>query len=59
MLSAGSALATVASENDDLEIMAMVTVNDRPCCMSATLQDRHHRPVGVFLRHADRHGHLH
>ena len=30
VLSAGSALATVASENDDLEIMAMVTVNDRP-----------------------------
>ena len=36
VLSAGSALATVASENDDLEIMAMVTVNDAPCCMSAT-----------------------
>ena len=30
VLSAGSALATVASENDDLEIVAMVTVNDRP-----------------------------
>ena len=28
--SAGSPLATVASENDDLEIVAMVTVNDRP-----------------------------
>ena len=39
VLSAGSPLATVASENDDLEIMAMVTVN---------------RPVGVFLRHPDR-----
>lgn len=30
VLSAGSPLATVASENDDLEIVAMVTVNDRP-----------------------------
>ena len=30
VLSAGSALATVASENDDLEIVAMVTVSDRP-----------------------------
>ena len=30
VLSAGSALATVASENDDLEIVAMVSVNDRP-----------------------------
>ena len=43
VLSAGSPLATVASENDDLEIVAMVTVNDR-----------HHRLVGVFLRHPDR-----
>ena len=60
VLSAGSALATVASENDDLEIMAMVTVNDRPpAACRRPLQDRHHRPVGVFLRHADRHGHLH
>ena len=30
VLSAGSPLATVASENDDLEIVAMVTVNARP-----------------------------
>ena len=30
VLSAGSALATVASENSDLEIVAAVTVNDRP-----------------------------
>ena len=30
VLSAGSPLATVASENDDLEVVAMVTVNDRP-----------------------------
>lgn len=30
VLSAGSPLATVASENDDLEIIAYVTVNDRP-----------------------------
>ena len=30
VLSAGSALATVASENDDLEIVAMVSVSDRP-----------------------------
>ena len=30
VLSAGSAMATIASENDDLEIMAMVSVNDRP-----------------------------
>ena len=30
VLSAGSAMATIASENDDLEIVAMVTVNDRP-----------------------------
>ena len=30
VLSAGSALATVASENNDLEIVAMVTVSDRP-----------------------------
>ena len=30
VLSAGTPLATVASENDDLEIVAMVTVNDRP-----------------------------
>ena len=30
VLSAGSPLATGASENDDLEIVAMVTVNDRP-----------------------------
>ena len=30
VLSAGSALATVASENSDLEIVAMVTVSDRP-----------------------------
>ena len=30
VLSAGSALATVASENDDLEIVAIVTVSDRP-----------------------------
>ena len=30
VLSAGTPLATVASENDDLEIIAYVTVNDRP-----------------------------
>ena len=30
VLSAGSAMATIASENDDLEIVAMVSVNDRP-----------------------------
>ena len=30
VLSAGSSLATVASENDDLEIVAYVTVSDRP-----------------------------
>ena len=30
VLSAGSPLATVASENDDLEVVAMVNVNDRP-----------------------------
>ena len=30
VLSAGSALATVASETDDLEIIAYVSVNDRP-----------------------------
>ena len=30
VLSAGTPLATVASENDDLEIVAMVTVSDRP-----------------------------
>ncbi len=30
VLSAGSALATVASENDNLEIVAMVSVSDRP-----------------------------
>lgn len=30
VLSSGSPLATVASENDDLEIIAYVTVNDRP-----------------------------
>lgn len=30
VLSAGSPLATVASENDDLEIIAYVTVSDRP-----------------------------
>ena len=30
VLSAGSPLATVASENDDLEIVAMVTVTDSP-----------------------------
>ena len=36
VLSAGSPLATVASENDDLEIVAMVTVNDRPLLHVAT-----------------------
>ncbi len=30
VLSAGSALATVASKSDDLEVVAYVTVNDRP-----------------------------
>ena len=30
VLSAGSALATVASENSDLEVVAYVTLNDRP-----------------------------
>ena len=30
VLSAGSALATVASQSDDLEIVAMVSVSDRP-----------------------------
>lgn len=30
VLSAGSALATVASENDDLEVVAYVSVSDRP-----------------------------
>ena len=30
-----------------------------PAARRRPLQDRHHRPVGVFLRHADRHRHLH
>ena len=30
VLSAGTPLATVASENSDLEVVAYVTLNDRP-----------------------------
>ncbi len=56
VLSAGSPLATVASENDDVEVVAMVTVNDRPLLhVGDPLQDCHYRPFGVFLWHPDRH----
>ena len=60
VLSAGTPLATVASENSDLEVVAYVTLSDRPAApCGRPLQDRHHRPVGVFLRHPDRHRDLH
>ena len=60
VLSAGSALATVASENSDQEIVAALTVSDRPLInVGDPLQDRDHRPVGVFLWQPDRHGDFH
>ena len=60
VLSAGTPLATVASENSDLEVVAYVTLSDRPLLhVGEPLQDRHHRLVGVFLRHPDWHRDLH
>ena len=60
VLSAGTPLATVASENSDLEVGGL-RHPQRPAAAPCgrPLQDRHHRPVGVFLRHPDRHRDLH
>ena len=54
VLSAGTPLATVASENSDLEVVAYVPQRPAPPPCGRPLQDRHHRPVGVLLRHPDR-----
>ena len=53
VLSAGTPLATVASENSDLEVVAYVTLSDRPLLHVGD------RLVGVFLRHPDWHRDLH